>query len=59
MAIQLTGLMVGTYILVKRIQLLANKSEQAVTKVFASINIIVTFFFMLGIMASGASMFRN
>jgi len=53
--IQYIGLMVGYYILTKMVRMLFTPGEQNVTKVFAAIGILVTLFFMLGIMASWAT----
>jgi len=53
--IQYIGLMVGYYILTKMVRMLFTPSEQNVTRAFAAIGILVTLFFMLGIMASWAT----
>jgi len=54
--IQFIGLMVGYYILTKMVRMLFTPSEQNVTKAFAAIGILVTLFFMLGIITSGVNL---
>lgn len=53
--IQFIGLMVGFYIIVRMIEIVANKSNPAVTKGFAVAGLFITLFFMLMILASGAT----
>lgn len=52
---QLIGLMVGGYIIVRMVQILATKSESQVTQIFAVICLLATLFLMLGMLATGAT----
>lgn len=53
--IQYIGLMVGFYILVRMIQIIAAPNEENITKIFAGINFLITLFFMLGIVTTWAT----
>ena len=51
--IQFIGLMIGSYILVRMIQIIARTDEESITKIFAAINTLITLIFMLMIFGSG------
>lgn len=53
--IQYIGLMIGFYIIVRMIQIFTQDKDNTVTKVFAAITLILTLFFMIGIIVSGVS----
>lgn len=53
--IQIIGVMIGTYIIVRMIQIIANKSESKVTQIFAGINLVITLFLIIGVLVSGVN----
>jgi len=52
--IQYIGLMIGIYIIVRMVQILATKTEPQVTKILNHFCLLATLYFMLGMMVSGA-----
>jgi len=54
--IQFIGLMIGAYIIVRMIDLVLDKNKTQAIQIVATINIFITLFFMLMILASGSTM---